>query len=248
LRAVVSNILFYSIDLAKDEVLKGKPLNDFQYTMLPNTLYKYNRHLSRMDWISQYVTLPDFVVQWYGRAHVKLIYNGVFLATIIKEGHENAQQVLKEFTSGGDGNVSSKVVQIIRESESQVKEAENYLEFAETEDRRISDTVHATRLVYKVLEKQRKFVEKLKDQGIINETVRFKMLKGIRLDREAINKLKVDETFDIKQRLTALTAGSSTEETENAHSPERRHSNESDKDSLPPGELTRSTVFNESDI
>jgi len=227
IRSVVSNILFTSIDVARDGVNKGEPLKDFKYTNLARTKERYNRHLVRIDQVSKYLPVPRFMIELYGKVHVAYIYNGVFLSIIVKEGHKMAQKVLQEFATGVDGSVSDKIDTIIEESQQQIQQAENYLLFAQSEDAKIADSVQTTIIGFKVLEKQRLFVEKLKDQGIINETSRIKLLRGIRADRDKLLTLKTDETFNILHRITAVTVGTEDQGMDMTGS-------DSDSDSLPP--------------
>ena len=189
--SVVGRVLLYSVDFALDR-LKGEGLVDYERLHLPAPEESLQEAPSYAVWAARFARiLPGWVVDVIGtRMHAEVVQEWVYTASCMIEGHEQAQELLNEL-AGEDHRHLREIDRVLSESDAEVQRAKLFLARITQIDPDIVELVQNKKLVSALLTKQKKFVDSLRSQGILDEHNHHDFLVQIRNDFTNLKKMKL---------------------------------------------------------
>lgn len=188
--------LLNSVEYALDRVGDDAKLADYHRLHLPKSTdaltepsyLKYAQKLTKF--------FPEWLIDFFGaRVHREVVTEYCYIASCMIEAHIQAEKMLADFVGEDDRNLPE-VDRVLMESEEEIEEAQLLLEKVNLIDPEIVELVQNKKMVSIILQKQKEFVDTLREQNIIDEHTHHELLISIRTDLKHIRGMKVTTTHN----------------------------------------------------
>ncbi len=187
----VGRKLLHSVEFALDRVDAKEGLLDFHRLHLPVTdeEIRKTKYAYWAESCGKY--LPGWIVDAVGaQAQSEILQEWVFLASCMIEAHEQAQMLYSDLLGDNDRHLPE-VDRVLSESEHEVSNARRFLAQVTAIDPEVVELVQNKKIVSIILQKQKKFVDTLMQQGILDEEIHHEFLLNIRADVKSLQHMKL---------------------------------------------------------